>query len=671
VPCLRSIEEISPGADCALLIVPAEAAVDAIRQCADKGVKTAIIGATGFAEAGTSDGRKRQADILAIARKAGMRLVGPNTNGIYNKHGGLSLGYNSTHREILLPGPISIVSHSGALFGGVARTLASLGTGLSKFIPVGNEADLDMLDFLEFLIEDNDTTVIGLIVEALASGDRLLRLAAMAAECGKPIVALKVGRSAIGVDAALAHSSRLAGTARAYDALFSAGAIASVHSVEALAAGCALLAQRSPSPAVEDRRLICVASSGAGGALLADFAAERGMELAGSKHGEWEGRSHAKLASLFPRKNIRHPIDLGTLGDWADLSKVYETLEADGFVGPTVAYAHIAPTPEMDLKLVNALIERRQRNRSPIVVLAPGGLGREIEQRYRSNGIPVFHESTLCFESLACHFATLAIDVRLRAANPNSLAPGTRQAAARIRTEYAGRFLLSEAESGAILKSVGVPVVENRSVAKLMDARQAGDSLGYPLVLKAIAPDVAHKNKLGFVITSIQDSAGLDEAFHEMIERIKARYDRPEAVSLLLQPMLPAKCELIVGVSREPGLGHFLLIGLGGIQAELLDNVMLIPVQLDPIRVGERIAKSSLAQFLASATDGKGAKTLHGLTAITLALQDLISCAADLIDSIDLNPVIVTTAGDCVAVDALIMLARADSDQVPSCMLKI
>jgi len=661
VPCFRSIDEVSEAADCALLIVPAEASVDAIRRCANKGVKTAIIGATGFAEAGTAEGRRRQADVLAFARQAGMRLVGPNTNGIYNKHASLSLGYNSTHGEILPLGSVSIISHSGALFGGAARTLVQFGVGLSKFIPVGNEADLDMLDFLEYLIEDDDTAVIGLIIEALASGERLLELATAAAERCKPIVALKVGRSDIGVGAALAHSSRLAGTARAYDALFSAGAIASVRSVEALAAACALLAQRACSPAGDDRRLICITSSGAGGAMLADFAAERGMELAGSPRGEWEGRASATIKSLFPRKNIRHPIDLGALGEWADLTKIYAALEYDGFSGPTLAYAHIAPTPEMDLKLASALIERRRRTASPIVVLAPGGLGHEIEEHYRHNGILVFHESTLCFDSLGCHFATSAAVARAQSTGQQDPRQAARQAAASLRSEYAGRRMLSEAESSALLKAIGIPMVETRPVATLDDARREGEALGYPLVLKALAPDVAHKNKLGFVTTSIRNPASLENAYRAMIARVTARYKRPEMVPVLLQPMVAAKHELIVGVSREPGLGHFLVIGLGGIHAELLDDIMLIPVSLDPIRVHHQITHSRLEHLLASATDGNGTKALEGLAAIALALQDFMRGAGDLVESIDLNPVIVTTSDDCVAVDALIVPAGAVS----------
>jgi len=217
--CHRSIKDVPGPVDCALLVVPAGAVLNAIRDCAEAGVRSAIIGANGFAELGTEEGRARQAELTSIARASGMRIVGPNTNGILNATDRLSLGYNTSHGDPLHPGPVSIAAHSGALFNSIAPRLRQFGVGLSKFVPVGNEADLDMLDFLEFFIADDATDVIGLIIEGLSDGERLRALAADARAAGKPIVALKLGRSAAGAGATVAHSSRLAGSARAYAAL--------------------------------------------------------------------------------------------------------------------------------------------------------------------------------------------------------------------------------------------------------------------------------------------------------------------------------------------------------------------------------------------------------------------------------------------------------------------
>jgi acyl-CoA synthetase (NDP forming) len=538
--CLRSAAELPDAVDCAMLVVPAKETVAAIRACADKGVRSAIIGAVGFAETGTAEGRQRQHEVASLARRAGLRLLGPNTNGITNTSASLSLGYNAVHGYAIAPGPVSIVSHSGALFGGLIRTLEQFGVGLSKFVPVGNEADLDMLDILDYAIEDPDTKVIGLAIEALANGARFRELAVRAKARGKPVVALKVGRSAAGVVAALAHSSRLAGGARAYDALFSACGIASVRSVEALAATCALLA-RYPDR-VTDPRLICVTTSGAAGALLADHAAERGFVLAGDAIGEWQGEAGVAIAAMDSRGHLRNPLDVGALADWPDLARIYQLLERDGLLGPTVCYAHIAPRPEQDATLLAVLRGRKERTREPIVVIAPGGLVPALEQQYRESGIALFHETALGFDVLAAHRAAGA-----PASFAESLTPSAAARAAAVRLANMHGDVLSEADSADILRGLGVPLVESREATTLAQAQAAADALGYPLVLKAMVPGVAHKNAAGLVITSISNKAELERAHAALTERTQGKAD----VRVLLQPMLPAKFELIDGAHRR------------------------------------------------------------------------------------------------------------------------
>jgi acetate---CoA ligase (ADP-forming) len=542
---------------------------------------------------------------------------------------------------------VSIVSHSGALFGGLVRTLTSFGVGLSKFVPVGNEADLDLLDVLDYCIEDADTAVIGLAIEALTSGARLRALAVRAKARGKALVALKIGRSAVGVRAALAHSSRLAGGARAYDALFAACGIASVRSVEALAATCALLARHPGIPA--DPRLICVTTSGAGGALLADHAAQRGFALAGTATGEWEGEAGAAIARLDARGHLRNPLDLGSLAEWSDLDRIYQLLERDGFVGPTVCYAHIAPRPEQDSALLAGLRARQTRCRAPIVVIAPGGLEPGLEQQYRESGLALFHETALGFDVLAAHRA--AYEPASFAA-PSAPTDAARAAAARLAAMRAD--VLSELDSVDILRGLGVPLVESLDATTLAQAHAAGGALGYPVVLKAMVPGVAHKNAAGLVITAINNNAELERARATLTERTRGKAD----VRFLLQPMVPAQWELIVGVSQQAELGHFLVFGLGGVNAELFDQVMLLPIELDVAAMTSRIAGSRLGALLRGA-DGAGRFALDRLTPILFGLQQLILAAGDRIESIDLNPVIVTKSNNLVAVDALIVRRKA------------
>lgn len=499
LPCCRTLADVSEPVDCAMIVVPAGAAVAATRDCAAHRVKTVVIGASGFSETGTTQGRGWQEELPAIARAADMRLVGPNTNGIYNATDRLSLGYNAEHGEPIAPGDISIVSHSGALFGGVARNLKRLGTGLAKFIPVGNEADLDMLDFVEYLIADPATRAIGLIVEALSSGARLRALALRAHRVGKPIVAVKIGRSAIGAGAALAHSSRLAGAARAYDALFRECGIAAVRSVEALAGGCAVIAAAGPRAAQTDRRLIAITTSGAGGGLLADFAAERGIPLAGNTTGEWQGTAASAIAALPSSGHLRNPFDLGSLaGDWSRVADALLALERDGFDGPIAAYAHIAPRGGLDESLVECLAARRKLSPAPIVVIAPGGLTPAIETAYIAQGVPVFHDIGTGMDSLACHYARLRPPAAM-AANAESVEP--------IAATHAG--VLTELESAVVLRRAGIPMVQSHAAGSPDEVERVAAGLGYPAVLKAIAADVTHKKDAGMVVTGIGEAPAL------------------------------------------------------------------------------------------------------------------------------------------------------------------
>lgn len=623
-PGYRSVREIPERVDCAFLAIPAQAIPEAVRECAQAGVRYAILGAAGFAELGSPEGIERQKAVAQTARASGLRLVGPNTNGILSTVDGLSLGYNASHAERFAPGSVSFVSHSGALMDGIARRLYRAGGGLSKFIAAGNEADLGMLDYLEYLIADESTRVIGLVIEALSDGARFLNLVSSSS---KPIVALKLGRSTLGAEATLAHSSRLAGSARAYEALFREAGVAAVATVEALAAGCALLACKAPAP---DKRIVCVTTSGAGGAILADFAGEHGMPLAGKRSGDWEDAAAAEIGAIKTLGPVRNPIDMGSVGpDWSQLAELFSILERNGVEGPTLAYAHSAPAAGWDENMADALIARHRRAPAPVLVLSPGGLRPEIEARYAQGGVQVHHDTATCFAALQCWYrADFARDTgapaRLRAP---------------LRIEQRDGFL-NEAQSAELLRKAGVPMVRSETVHTPEQASAAADALGYPVVLKALAPGVAHKNQQGLVAVGLRAPDELERAFGAMAARVGP-------VPFLVQPLIAAKAELIVGVSREAPLGHFLVFGLGGVHAEALDQVSLLPIPASPARIRARLAASPLARIAPA----------EELARVLEALQALVLEQPGRIDSIDVNPLLVARDG-CVAVDALVVLTK-------------
>jgi acetate---CoA ligase (ADP-forming) len=649
--CYRTIAELPETPDCAFIALPAEQSVEAVRQCATAGVQAVVVGSNGFAETGEREGIEREAALTAMARTHGLALIGPNTNGIFNANAKVSLGYNHSHSEPILPGTISIASHSGAMFDGIAGRLRKSGIGLAKFVPVGNEAALELLDLLDYFITDPDTRVIGLVIEGLSDGQRLRDLAARARQAGKPIVALKIGRSTVGVEASLAHSSRLAGSARAYDALFDACGIAGVRTVEGLVGCCTLLAGRPEAATPEDRRIICITSSGAGGALVADFAEDHGLPLAGTREGEWEQPAASAIAALPTIAGIRNPLDTGSLGNWRLMSDIFAILNAAGYKGPVVVYAHNMPERRLEETLAGVLAERRKQVSAPVIILTPGGLSDTMEAAHRGNGVAIFHDIASCFESLRGYDAIVN-----RTEPPASALPGTAGGAnakvSRLLQEAAHRVqFLSETESADILRLQGVPIVESRTVRSAADAVSVCP--GYPVVLKGLAPGVAHKNDRGLVITGIRDDEALMRAFATLESRLSVEGPARSQSTIIMQPMLASKAELIAGLSHEPGLGHFLVVGLGGVVAELLDQVVLIPVPSGRVAIRDRIQASLVGRLMAR-LDASGALTEQILD-ILEALQRLARSHGDLVESVDLNPVLVTGVG-CVAVDALVVL---------------
>ena len=441
-----------------MLVVPAASCVEIVAECAAAGVRVAVIGASGFAELATAEGAARQREIEAIARASGMRVVGPNTNGIYNATNGFSGLQRRARRR----------AGGRRRFGDLAQRRA---LRRHRGVPAARRRELgdlragrrrsrsEMLDVLEALIDEPHTRVIGLVIEGLADGPRFRVLAARAHAAGKPIVALKIGRSEAGAGAALAHSRACAGGSRAYAALLREAGVAAARTVEGLAAGCAVLSAQHGARGNPSDPLVVVTTSGAGGALVADVASDHGLQLAGDD-GEWPAPIATALRALGTAARIRNPIDMGTLGNWGLLSPVFAELHGT-FDGPVVVYAHNAPQERMADQLAAALLERKAQTVAPIVVLTPGGLRPDIEARLTAGGIPVFRDTAACFEGLTAYLTTTAPAPVIPSVAPQRAVEGPPQSPL-----LAGSTPLNETQSAELLRAYGLPVVASIDVVR-------------------------------------------------------------------------------------------------------------------------------------------------------------------------------------------------------------
>lgn len=617
IPCFPDLASVPGQVDVAFLAIPAEAAVEAVRDCAAAGVKAAIVGSAGYAESLDAAGAERQEELARIAREAGIRIVGPNCNGIYNAHHPVSVGFNTSHAKRQSAGGISIFSHSGALFDAMAGRLAMLGAGLSLFASAGNEADLSVLDYMEYAIGHEATRVIALLIDSLNDGQRFRRLALTAADAGKQVVVLKIGGSEAGAQAAVAHSSRLAGDSAAYSALFKASGVAVASSLEGFMTASAMLDKYGRRRG----RLGAMSTSGAGASLIADRCAALDVPLA-----EFAPETHGRIDEQRRFSRIGNPLDLGIFGGMRRAAQVPSLLADDPDVGAMLALVH-SMNPWQGDPIRAALAKARETSGKPLLIVAPGGMPATESVWYESRGMDVFAETDIVLEAMRAMLTQPPVPPpRLVGASAPDLP----------------RRALTEPESLGLLQMFSVPVVTTLVCTTLEEARSAAAKVGWPVVLKGVVDGVWHKSDLGLVRTNLQDDAALRTAFNSI-----------DAVRRIVQPMVPAGFEAIAGVTRSPGVGLVLLAGLGGIYTEALGQSCVWPIPIGREAIEQAVEKSALGRVLRSARwQSRG--TVGAFIELLWALQRAAIALGDQLEAIDINPVILGEHG-AIAVDALVV----------------
>jgi acetyl-CoA synthetase len=327
-----------------------------------------------------------------------------------------------------------------------------------------------------------------------------------------------------------------------------------------------------------------------------------------------------------------------------------------------VSFAHVASRPNQDARLVEALSQRRRDVAAPVCVVAPGGLGAAIETGYAENGIAVFHDVGTCFASLQCHYATLPDSWRGLGEPPEPLAGAARTKIADLIEGVSpgadGTAMASEVQSAEILRLAGIAIVENQVVASAQEAKRAASALGCPVVVKAQVANVAHKAKAGLVVTRLHDAEAVAAAFEKVTARIAGLGHAPGDATVMVQPMVSSDVELIAGLTFEPPLGHFLVFGLGGVHAEVLGDVTLLPTGLSRPRIKARLAASRTGRVLTALGGGDDACALiESFTDILCGLQMLAEAFADRVHAVDINPVLVDGTR-CLGVDSLVVLRQ-------------
>jgi acyl-CoA synthetase (NDP forming) len=617
IPCFPDLASVPEPVDVAFLAIPAEAAVQAVRDCARAGLKAVIVGSAGYAESLDAGGEERQRELRRVAADAGVRIVGPNCNGIYNAHHPVSIGFNTSHAKRQKPGGVSIFSHSGALFDAMAGRLAMAGEGLSLFASAGNEADLSVLDYMEYAITHEPTKVIALLIDSLQDGPRFRALALRAHTAGKPVVALKIGSSEAGAAAAIAHSSRLAGDAASYRALFDASGVAVVSTLEGLMTASALLARYGRRPG----SLGALSTSGAGASLIADRCEALGVALAPLTE---QTRAALDQHKMFSR--VGNPLDLGIFGGMRRSGDVPLLLMSDPDVSVVLGLLH-SMNPWQGDPYRAALAHAREASGRPLLIVSPGGMPDSERTTYETLGMDVFTEMDIVLEGIGAMLTPPPAPVP---DIPAGLAPAlpARQ--------------LTEPESLDLLRSFGVPTVATVVCTGIAQAQSAAERMGYPVVLKGVADGVAHKSDLGLVHVGLRDA-----------DAVASAHAAAGCATVVIQAMINGELEAIAGVTRADGVGLVLLAGLGGIHAEALHDVTMWPIPVDHETIERRLAGSALGRVL-HGQRWKHRAAASALVELLLGLQAAAVTLGDRLHAIDVNPVILGEHG-AIAVDALVI----------------
>ena len=643
LPAFPTIADVPGPVDTAIIAVPAPAVVETAEACAGAGVKAAVVFSAGFAEAG-DDGRRRQDALTAIARAAGMRIVGPNCLGIYNSANGFYATFTTTLEAAHpVPGGVGLVSQSGAYGSHLSLLATRRRIGIRFFVTTGNECDVDVAETIGWLARHPDISVIVAYIEGVADRDRLLASLAAARERGKPVVLQKVGRTEIGADAVRSHTATLAGSDAVYDGVFRQFGVHRARDAEEML-DVAYAATFGAFPA--SRRTALMSISGGVGVQMADEAVACGLEVTPMSDG-----AQAKLKAQLPYASPRNPVDI-TAQAFNDLGLIRSNLdvilEEDAYDAVVAFFTFVAAAEAMVEPVRAILQDARRRHPDRLLVLSIVGPP-DVVRHYEAAGCPVFEDPSRAVRAVAA-LARLAEGFARPAPAPFPLPPAEPLPPAPV----------GEAEARRILAAAGLPMVASRLCETAGDAAEAAAALGLPVALKIASPDIAHKSDIGGVALNLDTPDAVAEAFAAVTDKARTAYPHARVDGVLVSPMVRSGVEMILGVQHDPTFGPVVMCGLGGVFVEVLADVSFRPAPFDAAEA-HRMLRELRGYPLLAGTRGHPPGDIDGLAAALAALSRFAAAHAGRIESAELNPVVARPAAQgVVALDALIVPRAAD-----------
>ncbi len=646
----QSVSDIPDHVDLAVILTPARTVPAVLDECGRKGIRWAVVETGGFREYG-AEGKAIEEEMVRVAKRWGIRFVGPNGIGVINMEKGLCTPFSPMRRAVRL-GDISMISQSGGVGLSALHLMANEGLGLNKFVSAGNMLDITTEDYLSYLIEeDAGTRYIFLYLEGIQDGRRLMEIARRSP---KPIVAFKANVGQFGKRIAASHSASLSSNDRVVDAAFRQCGIVRVRDATTMGNDLKIL----QLPPMRGKNLAIISRSGGHAVIAADACETSGLTLATFPEDflrEIEGHFRASVIKLT------NPLDLGDLFDMETYASIiHRTLAQKEVDGVIFLHTFFAPVEgKGSRELFDRVIALSRQYDKPVALYVSSD-DQEVSYLKKNLNYPIFTqvvETVRALELSHWHYAE-----KQRILQPVEIPSFT------VENEAARRLLagakqerrdLLPHEAAQLLQGYGIPVVQGIPVADEEGAVRAAKALGFPVAMKIISRQISHKSDVGGVQLNLRTETGVAEAYRDMTQRIRKAYPDREVEGGLIQPMVTGGRELILGGRQDDQFGPVILVGLGGIFVEILGETSL---RVAPISRREALEMIDELRGTAVLKGARGARPsdLEAVVEVLLRLSQLL-CELPQVKEIDINPLRVFHEGEgCQALDARIILGKTD-----------
>lgn len=635
VPAYPDVTDVPDPVDLAVILIPAPLVPQAVARCGERGFRGVVVVSGGFRELG-EEGELLQRQVVAVARRYGMRLMGPNCIGVIDT----TIPLNTTFiRSMPYPGPIAFVSQSGALCGGVVDWARARGMGFSRLYSLGNQADLAEIDFLQVLARDDHTRAICLYVEEISHGRRFYQVAREVTR-EKPVLLLKAGRTGAGHEAAQSHTGALAGRVAAYRAACLDAGVQWCTSLQEMFEAAQALVY---NPLPRGRRVAIVTNAGGPGALAADAVAEAGLTLA-----HLSPDTQATLrAVLPPAAQVTPVVDmLGAAGP-REYAAALRAVLADPAANMTLTI-HVPQATVDPLALVESIQTAREEVRSgPLVLALPGqeGVSGALCQANRA-GVPA---------------VTFPEDAARALGHLHAQAQGVARPGESVRRPadlpdpktvvFPFQPVLTDWDLRPVLAAYGIRLPPAALAQTPAEAARLAREVGFPVALKLMSPDLLHKSDLGGVALNLVTPEEVSRAAAEMLRHFQERLPGARVQGIEVQGMVTGGVEVIVGLVRDEQFGPLVMFGLGGVLVEALQEVSFGLAPLSAERARALVERARASVFLRG---GRGVPRAD-VDALVDALVRLSWLGVDwpTLQALDVNPLLVwPESGGVVAVDA-------------------